>query len=729
MVLFVRFCFRVQTLFSESTLFPQEFLVKVGREKKLEGIYSHLVWAGVVFVVLYWFIESAVHSYFFDGGPFLRHVIYPDTHEIWMRLIVGSLLITFSLYGQNVINKLRRTEQALIEREKEAQRILESNPAAIILVDREFRRIAYANHNALNLIGSPPEILLGVQCHRYLCRTENGKCPVVDMGQRLDISECELRTAAGLVIPVLKSVATVQYKGRPHLLEAFFDITRQKKMQQALHQAHAELNQIFQTASVGMRLIDRDFNILKINQTFAELSGVDVEEAIGKKCYEVFAGNMCHTVDCSLRKVLDGRQLVDYEVSKIRSDGSVLICNLTVTPFEQSDGMIGVVESFKDITELKRIQDELKSERDRLHRILFHQFESVGIITDRYLLEYQNELLKKQTSGKDPCHCYEVFRDRTEPCEDCLMQNAFAFEKIQRFEFDTDSGKSFQHTYTPFVDNNGQKKAVVSRRDITEMKASVAAAISSERLVALGELAAGVAHEINNPINGIINYAQIIANKTKDGDQLHEISTRIIGEGDRIAAIVASLLSFARRESDNRSPVSIKDLITESLTLTGVQLKKDGITLFVTVAENLPPVYAMAQEIEQVFLNIISNSRYALNEKYPENERMKRLEVEIGQARVNGKTVVRTSFTDYGTGISSNLIEKAVNPFFSTKPKGKGTGLGLTISHRIVENHGGKLIINSVAGEYTRVMVELPALYLPTPDQQDVVQYPLEGYN
>ena len=106
--------------------------------------------------------------------------------------------------------------------------------------------------------------------------------------------------------PVLKSVTTVQFKGKPHLLEAFFDITKQKKMQQALHQAHAELNQIFQTATVGMRLIDYNFNILKVNQTFSELSGIPPEEAVGRKCFDVFAGNMCHSADCSLRKVIEG---------------------------------------------------------------------------------------------------------------------------------------------------------------------------------------------------------------------------------------------------------------------------------------------------------------------------------------------------------------------------------------------------------------------------------------
>ena len=561
------------------------------------SVFPHnLISVGIALSLVYWVIESALHSHIFHEGTFFSWLFNPNLHEIWMRTIVVTLLIIFSFYGQNIINQRKRAELALIEREKEAQRILENNPAAIILVDCDSRTITYANHNALNMIGSPVDALVGKRCHRYLCPAHKGKCPVLDLGQRMDLSERELCTAGSKIVPVLKSVTEVRYKGRPHLLEAFFDVTEQKKMQQAIHQAHAELNQIFQTASVGMRLIDRHFNILKINQAFSVLSGVAPKDAVGRKCFDVFAGNMCHSPGCPLKQIIDGKKLEDFEVSKTRSDGSVVICNLAATRFEGPDGEIGIVEAFKDITELKRIQDEFKSERDRLHRILFHQFEAIGIVNDQYLLEYQNELLKQQTDGKDPCRCYEVLRDRTQPCDDCLMQKSLESGEIQRFEFDTASGRSFQHTYTPFVDNNGQKKAVVSQRDITARKASIATAIRSEHLAALGELAAGVAHEINNPINGIINYAQLLVNKTKTGDQLHLISNRIIGEGDRIAAIVASLLSFSRQENEKRSLVSVKDLLEELLTLVGAQMRKDGIALSVNINDNLLRVSARAQK-------------------------------------------------------------------------------------------------------------------------------------
>ena len=679
------------------------------RLKKFFDGSSHIIWIGAVFAVSSWLIESAVHTHLFEVGPFWMHVISPDPHETWMRLIVVALMMVFSLYAQKVINHRLRIESALVEREKEAQDILENNPAAIILVDCDTRKIAYANHNALNMITVPADKVVGEYCNAYLCRTAKGKCPILDLNKHWDISEREIITATGRTIPILKNVTTVTYRGKPHLLEAFFDITPQRQLQRSLKQANIELVKIFQTATVGMRLIDQNHTILKVNREFSRLSGVAPEDAVGKKCYDVFGGELCHTADCSLRKIMEGRELESYEVNKTASDGSTLVCDLNISRFVGVDGMVGVVESFKDITELKRIQNELQSERDLLHRILFHQYENLGIINDRYELEYQNEMLAQFTKGKKPCHCYEVFRYRPDPCDGCSMQRAFQSESIQRCEFDTTSGSSYQHTYTPFIDNNGRKKALLSRRDITETKASIASAVGSERLAALGELAAGVAHEINNPINSIINYAQILVNKTNTGDQLNTISNRIIGEGDRIAAIVASLLSFARQENADRRLVDIAALLREVLTLTGAQLRKDGIAYCINTNGDLPPVHVAVQEIERVFLNIINNGRYALNAKFSGAADMKKLDIDIGVVPANGQNFLRIIFTDYGVGIPANLLTKIINPFFSTKPKGQGTGLGLSISQRIVENHGGRFFIDSVDGEYTRVTVELPA--------------------
>lgn len=683
--------------------------MQVISERLETGLTDNLLMLGIGLSGVYWVLEAALHVLLFKEDGFLSHLFVPGPHELWMRCLVVGLIILFSIYGQTILNERKRIARALIRSEREAKRILENNPACILLVDTETRQISWANTNALNLLQSTADELSGRMCHRHLCPSEMGNCPVLDHGKEIDRSERLLRAADGRQIPILKSVARVKFKDRDHLLEAFFDISEQKQMQQAIRLAHAELNQIFQTAAVGMRLIDRDYNLLKVNRTFSTLSGVDEEAAIGKKCYEVFAGPKCHTPGCPLRLILNGQEPSEYEVQKVRADGTVIPCILRATPFTGPEGQIlGIVESFQDITELNAAQEELTSERDKLHRILFQQLEGVAIVNPDFTVEYENEVFAETFGRSVGTPCYAVLRKTKAPCDPCYMRRSISGGTIQRCEFDAEDGTVLEHTYTPFTDNDAVKKTVVSVKDITEKKASVLAAIHSDRLAAIGELAAGVAHEINNPVNGIINYAQMVANRTEEGNHLNRISHRIIKEGFRIARIVQSLLSFARQEEDARVPADVGALLADSLTLTGTQLRKDGIDLSLEIATSLPPVEVNPQQVQQVFVNLISNARFALNDKINGHSGEKSLRIATTVARENGDAFVRTSFRDTGTGIARELLDKVMNPFFSTKPRGEGTGLGLSISHGIVNKHGGHIRVESVEGEYTHIHVDLP---------------------
>ncbi len=245
-------------------------------------------------------------------------------------------------------------------------------------------------------------------------------------------------------------------------------------------------------------------------------------------------------------------------------------------------------------------------------------------------------------------------------------------------------------------------------RSNMDRKRAETEALRAGHLASLGELAAGVAHEINNPINGILNYAQILANKGPDRSRVLDIANRIIKESDRIANIVNSLLSFARDSKEEKKPVLIQEIMSDALALTEAQLKKEGIKLNVKLPKDLPKVIAQSQQIEQVFLNIISNARYALNQKYPKNHEAKILDITGESIINNGQQFVKLTFYDRGTGISSKNLDKIVNPFFSTKPANIGTGLGLSISHGIVNDHGGKLDIDSMESKYTKIIIELP---------------------
>jgi PAS domain S-box-containing protein len=667
------------------------------------------IWIGFGLGFLYWLLESWMHTAIFGGGHFIEHVFPLDVHEIWKRLSVFVLIILFSIYAQRSINIRRRTENALAEREKDLSRILENNPAGIMLVDAVSRTVSWANSNAIKLIGSSKEHIEDQVCHRHLCPAEIGNCPILDGGQKIDLSERILLASDGSQLPILKSVTRVNYNGKEHLLEAFFDLSDRKKMERDLQQAHAELDQIFQTASVAMRLVDSNYNVLKINKTFEHLTGVNETEAIGKKCHEIFSGPTCFTEQCPIHRIVNGKETVESYVDKVRPDGKAIPCILTATPFVGPEGnIIGVVESFRDITELKKAQEAVESERDKLERILSHLHEGVSIINGDCLVEYQNDVFDDYFGACEGQHCYAAIHGEQSPCEPCLMQAAISSGRIHQAEFETDDGRSFEKAYTPVTDIDGHKKVVSLWRDVTEKKAATAAIMRAEQLAALGELAAGVAHEINNPINGIINYAQILVNNTKKDDRVHDIAARLIREGDRIARIVEGLLSFARRRHEEKTFISIDEILSDSMALTAAQLRKDNITVSVDLPNDLPGIKAQAHEIEQVFVNIISNARHALNEKFPKPHKDKILAIEAEETTSGGQPFVRISFKDNGTGIPAEVIDKVMNPFFSTKTEGKRTGLGLSISHGILEEHGGQLQIESQEGKYTKVVMELP---------------------
>jgi len=578
-----------------------------------------------------------------------------------------------------------------------------------MLIDADSRKVSWANSNAIKLIGSPKDVIENQVCHKHLCPAEIGHCPILDDGQSLDLSERVLLISGGSRLPVLKSVTRVNYNGTEHLLEAFFDLSERKKMERDLQQAHAELNQIFQTASVAMRLVDSSFNVLKVNNTFERLTGVKETDAIGKKCHEIFSGSTCFTEECPIHRIINGMETVESYVDKKRPDGKSIPCILTATPFVGPEGdIIGVVESFRDITELKNAQDVIESERDKLERILSHLHEGVSIISRDRVVEYQNQIFSDYFGDCEGQTCHAAIHGEQRPCEPCLMKAALKSGRIRLAEFETPDGRSFEKAYTPVTDVDDQQKVVALLRDVTEKKAATAAIMRAEQLAALGEMAAGVAHEINNPINGIINYAQILANKTVEGDPVHEIAVRLIKEGDRIARIVEGLLSFARRRHEDKTAIAIAEILSDSLALTAAQLRSDNITVKTDIPDELPNIKAQAHEIEQVFVNIISNARHALHKKFPDPHEDKFLEVTAETTNSHGQPYVRVSFKDNGTGIPAAVIDKVMNPFFSTKTEGKRTGLGLSISHGIVEEHGGRLRIESEEGRYTKVVMELP---------------------
>ena len=232
----------------------------------------------------------------------------------------------------------------------------------------------------------------------------------------------------------------------------------------------------------------------------------------------------------------------------------------------------------------------------------------------------------------------------------------------------------------------------------------------SSKLASIGALSAGVAHEINNPLNGVINFAQLLKDEERPRSEFEQqMIDGIIDEGGRIAQIVRGLLAFARADTHELTQVHFVDSIETSIALFGRQFEKDGIKVEIDLEPNLPLVQADGSRLRQVVVNMISNAHHALKAKTFDPQEAKVFRI---TARRAGKSreLVRVEFYDNGVGIKREDLGKVFDPFFTTRRDAGGTGLGLSVSFGIIQDFGGTISVESEAGKFTRFIIELSAM-------------------
>jgi len=272
-------------------------------------------------------------------------------------------------------------------------------------------------------------------------------------------------------------------------------------------------------------------------------------------------------------------------------------------------------------------------------------------------------------------------------------------------------GGNFSLTVVP-VQQKGEgeeQQILLIARPLTKDEVRKVDSIRTAQLAAIGELAAGVAHEVNNPINGIINFAQLLLDDCERGTEQAVLLERIVQEGERIASIIYSLLSFAREKKNDRSLVDLNEVVRECITLVEHQLNRDGIAVVASYHEPSCLIVGNFSQLQQVVLNLISNCRYALNERYRTSVPEKRIEISSRPVSIEERSYYRLTVRDYGTGIPQGILDKMFEPFFTSKPAGQGSGLGLSISYGIVSDHKGILRVDSMLNQYTDMIVEIPA--------------------
>jgi two-component system, NtrC family, sensor kinase len=246
---------------------------------------------------------------------------------------------------------------------------------------------------------------------------------------------------------------------------------------------------------------------------------------------------------------------------------------------------------------------------------------------------------------------------------------------------------------------NLQKSLAQLEKTVEILRATQAQLIHSEKLSAVGEFVAGVAHELNNPLTSLIGYAELLQAGAVDDDARSSLK-RISNSADRCHKIVQSLLSFARQHPPERKLTNVNTVVDSVVDILIYELRTSNIQVIKELSPHLPRLLVDPHQLQQVFLNIVNNARQAVEAFRPQGS------IRISTGAAGQRVWIR--FQDDGPGISAENLAKIFNPFFTTKPVGKGTGLGLSLSYGIIQEHGGSITAESKVGQGTTFTIDLP---------------------
>lgn len=662
-----------------------------------------------------------------DDSLWLERVVSAEREPVEFQLHDGTWLQTSThpihgggrVYVRTDITKLKRIEESLRDSELKFRTLVENNPLPLWLTDTYSGVVLYHSPAAAELLGySWPVTENYMSVRSFATPEEREACTneLIEKG-RLDGRKTRLKKADGTEFWGAVSSRLARIGERTYSIGTVVDLTDQLAKEAELREARALLEDAVEALTEGFALYDsqdrlvmcnqryRDFNFMSADMLQPGTRWIDfIRTGAERGQYAGTEGRIEEWLE--ERKALRRRFCTDMEFQQ--SDGRWF--QFSNQPTRHG----GIVVTRTDISNRKEMERALRESEGLVRSIL--EASPVPVVMVRAedgLIIYESPASRRifgqmQQSG-EPSYVADLYVNP----DDRARYLAALREKgtVEGYEVllrRADGQQIWVSLTASLIEYQGEEMIVASAYDLTERRAveeqmnrQREALYQSEKLSALGALLAGVAHELNNPLSVVVGHAQLLKETAAD-QRTVERATKIGNAADRCSRIVKSFLAMARQRPPERRAVDLRDIVQATLDVTGYSLRTANIETRLELDPAVPPVWGDSDQLNQVVTNIIVNAQQAM--------------MDVSSARVltirdrfdADRGAVVLTIADSGPGIPEEIRSRIFEPFFTTKDIGEGTGVGLAVSHRIVEAHDGRIDVDSAPGKGTVFTVTLP---------------------
>lgn len=612
------------------------------------------------------------------------------------------------------ITHRKRVENKLFEATRKFQKIAEMGEDAILVLDEGFK-VEFANSMALDLTGYSRKELLGLDFLSLLDKDDQDfllsryEGSPERTAQRF-CTRMDLKTASEKTRTCEVCISATRFAEESQKIYVYVrDLSERLGMENQLRRANEFLSNLIESSTDGIIAATMRGTVIVFNKGAEHLLGYRAEEVIGKfNVANFYPPGVAREIMHRLRSEEYGGKgrVLPHRIIGVSKSGEHIPITLSGALIYQDGKEIASVGIFYDLREILKAQEELLESEAKFHELFetvrhglyFSSREGKFLECNQAMVEMLGYADKEEVLAIDLAR--DLYLDASDRVEFQRMIESQGYVKDYEVQFKKKTGEPLTVLLTAHVRRDRSGKVLGYQglfTDITERKRLEQQLFQSEKLAAMGRLTAQIAHELNNPIYGVMNCLDLLKTEIPETSKKRRFLDMASSETKRISELLRGMLSFFRPDEDVKSMVDLNSVIDDVILFVGKQLHEFKIHVVLELDQELPKIFASGNQMKQVLLNLIMNAKTAMRRGGT---------LTIVTRSMDGK--VRLSVSDTGTGIPEEIRDRIFEAFFTTKSDVKGVGLGLSVCFGIIREHRGAITVESQVDVGTTFFVTLP---------------------